>query len=70
MAKKQVRNKFRDRIGDYYLINRQITKADDARYAREKHTEAKAPWSKKEKAMAIITGIALVLLAVRLLFFG
>jgi hypothetical protein len=68
-AKKQVRNKFRDRLADYYLTNREITKQSDARYEEEKKSGEKRSWSGSEKIMAAVTFIALILLAVKYLVF-
>ncbi|MGI6733790.1 MAG: hypothetical protein ACOX4J_06450 [Anaerovoracaceae bacterium] len=64
-AKKQVRNKFRDWVGDYYLTNREITKEADARYKKEREEGVKRPWTKSEKIMIAITVIALVLVIIR-----
>lgn len=65
MAKKQVRNKFRDKLAEYYLINREITKEADARYKTEKEEGKKQPWSGKEKMMLFITIVAAVLLIIK-----
>ena len=46
--KKQVRNKFRDRLADYYLTNREITKEADARYKKEREEGVKRSWTKSE----------------------
>ncbi len=69
MAKKQVRNKFRDRLADYYLTNREITKQSDAEYEQGKRSGEKKPWSGSEKIMAAITLAAIILLAVKYLVF-
>lgn len=53
--KKNVRNKARDVIGDYYLTNRQIGKENEAK--REK--KGREPFSQREKFML---GVAIVLL--------
>lgn len=65
LAKKKPRNKFRDRLADYYLTNREITKEDEARYRKEKYEGKKQPWNKTEKIMLLITLVALVLVAIR-----
>ncbi|MDI9494621.1 MAG: hypothetical protein QM289_09205 [Bacillota bacterium] len=63
--KKQVRNKFRDRLADYYLTNREITKEADARYKKEREEGVKRPWTKSEKTMLAITVITLILVLIR-----
>ena len=65
--KKQVRNKFRDRLADYYLTNREITKEADARYKKEREEGVKRPWTKSEKTMLAITVITLILFFKRIL---
>lgn len=67
MAKKPVRNLFRDRLADYYLTNRAVTKEADERYQKEKEAGANRTWSVREKGMAAVTVIALVLLALKYL---
>ena len=69
MGKKQIRNKFRDRIGDYYLINREITKEADERYRKEKQSGTGTPWTGSEKVMVLITLGALALVALKYLVF-
>ncbi len=68
--KKQVRNNFRDRLSDYYRTNREITKEFDAKYAEDKESGSKRPWTSSEKAMLIITLVALVALVVKFLVFN
>ncbi|MFA5636638.1 MAG: hypothetical protein WCX60_04955 [Anaerovoracaceae bacterium] len=65
MAKKQIRNKFRDRFADYYLMNREVTKEADERYKKEREAGEKRAWTRSEKIMLAITLMALVLLAVK-----
>jgi len=71
MAKKQVRNKFRDLFADYYLTNREVTKEADERYEKERERRAgeKKSWTRSEKTMLAITFAALALLAVKYLIF-
>ena len=53
MAKKKVRNKARDVLGDYWKSNRAAEKANEE--ARKKAgTENKKEWTMGEKAMLII----------------
>jgi steroid 5-alpha reductase family enzyme len=68
-VKKKTRNKFRDRLADYYLTNREITKEADARYKKVRQEGGKRPWTTSEKTMLAITLIALTLVVVRQLFF-
>ncbi|MDD4583682.1 MAG: hypothetical protein PHR60_05780 [Eubacteriales bacterium] len=65
MVKKKPSNKFRDKLADYYLTNREITKEDDARYRKERQESKKQPWKKTEKIMLLITLVALVLVLIR-----
>ena len=69
MARKKIRNNFRDRLADYYRINREITKESDERYRKEKRDGVKEPWTGSEKTMVLIIVIALVLLALKYLVF-
>ena len=69
MAKKQIRNKFRDRFADYYLTNREVTKEADERYKKETEAGEKRAWTRSEKTMLTITFVALALLAVKYLIF-
>jgi len=69
MAKKQVRNKFRDRLADYYMTNREITKEADERYRQNKQEGKKQPWNKREKTMLLITAIAAVILIIKYTLF-
>jgi len=69
MKKKKIRNKFRDRLADYYLTNREITKEFDAGYEADRKSGKKAPWSGSEKIMTIITAAALILLVAKYLIF-
>ncbi|NLY70292.1 MAG: hypothetical protein GX076_01175 [Clostridiales bacterium] len=65
MAKRPVRNKFRDKLADYYLTNREITKEADRRYKEEKQKGEKQPWTRREKNMLLITIIAFILIIIR-----
>ncbi len=65
MAKKQVRNKFRDLFADYYLTNREVTKEADERYKKEREAGEKKAWTRSEKTMLAITFAALALLAIK-----
>ena len=65
-----VRNKARDMIGDYYKTNREIGKAQDERYAEEKKSGEKQPWTTREKVMIGITIVAVILIVVRFLITG
>ena len=65
MAKKQVRNKFRNIFADYYLTNREITKESDERFKREREAGEKKAWARSEKIMLAVTLVALALLAVK-----
>lgn len=67
MAKKQTRNKFRDIIGDYYLTNREITKHYDREHKKDKEEDTKKTWKRSEKIMIMVTGAAVVLLAIKYL---
>ncbi len=69
MAKKQIRNKFRDRLADYYLTNREITKQYDAQHEKDRESGAKRTLSGSEKKMIAVTIIALALLGLKYLFF-
>lgn len=69
MAKKPSRNQFRDRLADYYLTNRAITKEDDERYKKEQEEGKHKPWSFREKAMLVSTVVALILLLIKYLIF-
>lgn len=69
MAKKQIRNKFRDRLADYYLTNREITKHYDAQHEKDRESAAKRALSASEKKMIVVTLIALVLLILKYLIF-
>ncbi|GAB1476159.1 hypothetical protein MASR2M70_09930 [Bacillota bacterium] len=69
MAKKPIRNKFRDRIGDYYLTNREITKQYDAEHKESSVSQDKKSWKGSEKIMIIVTLAALALLAAKYLLF-
>lgn len=68
MTKKPVRNLFRDRLADYYLTNRAVTKEADERYQKEKEAGTNRTWSVREKSMVAITAIALVLLVLKYIF--
>lgn len=62
--KKQVRNKWAGVITDYYRTNREIHKADQERYAKDRAEGKKEPWTKRELAMlavCILCGIGIVL---------
>ncbi len=65
MAKKQVRNKFRDRFADYYLTNREITKESDERFKKERDVGKKKAWTRSEKTMLAVTLVALILLVIK-----
>lgn len=52
MTEKQVRNKFRDVISDYYRTNRQVEKDNPSKKG--------GPWTPIEKSMLIVT-VALVI---------
>ena len=65
-----VRNKARDMIGDYYKTNREIGKAQDERYAEEKKSGEKQPWTIREKAMVGITVVVVILIIIRFLVTG
>ncbi len=60
--KKQVRNKARDVIGDYYRANRQVEKEN--REAQAKQGKVKK-WNKTELAMVLIIGLAVAGIVVR-----
>ncbi len=64
---KQYRNVFRDRLADYYLTNREITKQYDAEHARAKQSGEKAPWKSSEKIMLAITLTGALLLILKYL---
>jgi hypothetical protein len=68
MTKKLARNKFRDAIGDYYKTNRQITKEADEEYKKQKE-QGQTPWNTREKSMLLITGVLVILLVIRYMFF-
>ncbi|MDO4552300.1 MAG: hypothetical protein Q4C22_02075 [Bacillota bacterium] len=65
--KKVTRNKFRDVIGDYYLSNRELSKADKARYEEERQKGEKKD-SSRERAMVIAIVVLLILLVVKSCF--
>lgn len=69
MVKKKVRNKFRDGLADYYKTNREITKEADAKYKKEKEAGKRQPWNRREKIMLLITGVALILIAIKYIIF-
>ena len=67
--KKKYTNIMRDRLADYYLTNREITKHYDEEHAKAK-AEAKVggtktPWKSSEKTMLLVTLVAAVLLFVK-----
>jgi hypothetical protein len=70
MAKKKIRNNFRDRLADYYLTNREITKHYDREHAKENQNGEKKSFTGSEKKMIIVTAVALVLLILKFLIFG
>lgn len=59
--KKNVRNKARDMLGDYYLANRQVEKEN-----RERQ-EARKAWSSSEIFLLVIIVLGLIALAVKYL---
>ena len=60
-SKKNVRNKARDMLGDYYLANRQVEKEN-----RERQENRKA-WSTSEIFLLVVIVLGLVALAVKYL---
>ncbi|NLP30215.1 MAG: hypothetical protein GX363_03690 [Clostridiales bacterium] len=70
MAKRPARNKFRDKLADYYLTNREIAKEADRKYKEEKQQGVKRPWTRREKNMLLIIIIALILIILRFFVFS
>lgn len=66
MAKKQknVRNRARDMIGDYYLSNRQVEKENSERQ------QARKEWSTSEKVLLAIILIGAVGLIIKYIVLG
>ena len=60
-SKKNVRNKARDMLGDYYLANRQVEKEN-----RERQEDRKA-WSSSEIFLLVVIVLGLIALAVKYL---
>ena len=60
-SKKNVRNKARDMLGDYYLANRMVEKEN-----RERQENRKA-WSSSEIFLLVVIVLGLVALAVKYL---
>ena len=68
MAKKPIRNKFRDRLADYYLTNREITRHYDEEHKKGKTGGEKKSWLKSEKVMIAVTFVALALIVLKHFF--
>lgn len=66
MAKKQknIRNRARDMIGDYYLSNRQVEKENSER--QQTHKE----WSTSEKVLLVIILIGIIGLIIKYIVLG
>ena len=59
--KKNIRNRTRDMLGEYYFANRQMEKENQARQEQRKE------WSKTELAFLIVTILGIIAIAVRYL---
>lgn len=77
MKEKQVRNKLRDMIGDYYLTNRMVEKENNEANKKneaDKNNEAckyvdPRKFSKTEKIYISVIAVGLVLIILRYIFF-
>lgn len=64
---KKYTNIIRDRMADYYLTNREITRQYDEEHAKAKAEGGKVPWKSSEKTMLTVTLVAAMLLVLKFL---
>ncbi|MGI6737306.1 MAG: hypothetical protein ACOX41_08345 [Anaerovoracaceae bacterium] len=72
MAKKKVRNKARDVIGDYWRTNRRAERDNEqarAAQEREKGSGGRAPWSTGERIMLVVIIAGLIGIVLRYVVF-